>query len=455
MHWQTLFSNKRLYSRNLQSGDEVRGDYMRDYDRLIFSSQFRRLQNKTQVFPLPGATFVHNRLTHSLEVASVGRSLGRAVGEKIVANNQDSLTQNAKDFYRFELSDVIQTACIAHDIGNPPFGHSGEEAIRTYFANLPLDQKDRITAELSENEFNDLLKFEGNANAFRVLTTLFLNNGLKLTYTTLASIVKYPIDSTNGFDKKTGKISTKKSGFFEQEIPFYETIATELGIINFDQSKNQYARHPFVFLVEAADDICYSIIDLEDAFRLNIVSFEKVKGLLLPFFEDEKTAEYLLKQMEEIQEEKQKLSLLRAMLINLLTQKCTAAYMENEAALLSGELNKPLIELIDSKSQILLEKISDFSVTYIYNHRSVIEKEIAGYNVIGGLLDEFVTAVLNPKSQKSRKMLQLLTGQYANNEDKTLYQNLLSVIDYISGMTDLYAVDLYRKITGIQIPEIR
>lgn len=455
MHWQTLFSNKRLNSRNQQSGDEIRGDYMRDYDRLIFSSQFRRLQNKTQVFPLPGAVFVHNRLTHSLEVASVGRSLGRAVGELIASKNQETLSKNAQDFYRFELSDVIQTACIAHDIGNPPFGHSGEEAIRTFFANLPEEQMLKIKSRLSENQFNDLLRFEGNANAFRVLTTLFLHNGLKLTYTTLASIVKYPIDSTNGFDKSTGKISTKKSGFFDQEIPFYQTIAQELGILNFDENKNQYARHPFVFLVEAADDICYSIIDLEDAFRLNIVSFEQVKGMLLPFFEGESTETFLNQQMNDIVEDKQKLSLLRAMLINLLTQKCTQAFILNEESLLSGTLNKPLIELIDLRSQELLEAIAKFSVKNIYNHRSVIEKEIAGYNVIGGLLDEFVTAALDPESQKSRKMLQLLTGQYAYSDEKSFYQNLLSVIDYISGMTDLYAVDLFRKITGIQIPEIR
>lgn len=428
---------------------------MRDYDRLIFSSQFRRLQNKTQVFPLPGAVFVHNRLTHSLEVASVGRSLGRAVGEQIALRNQTRLSNNALDFYRFELSDVIQSACIAHDIGNPPFGHSGEEAIRTFFKNLQPEDQLRISTALTTNQINDFLKFEGNANAFRVLTSLFLNNGLKLTYTTLASIVKYPIDSTNGFNKESGLISTKKSGFFEEEIPHFQTIANELGIQELDKDKNQYARHPFVFLVEAADDICYSIIDLEDAFRLNIVSFDQAKGMLLPFFENESNYEYLQNQMEEIEEDKQKLSLLRAMLINLLSQKCAKAFLENETKLLAGELNKPLIDLIDKRSIELLKVISDFSIKYIYNHRSVIEKEIAGYNVIGGLLNEFVAAVLYPESQKSKKMLQLLSGQYSYSENKSLYQNLLSVIDYISGMTDLYAVDLFRKITGIQIPEIR
>lgn len=451
MNWQTLFSNKRLGSSNRTQSDFVRNDYMRDYDRLIFSSQFRRLQNKTQVFPLPGSVFVHNRLTHSLEVASVGRSLGKAVGEKIVEKYENLLENEAKEFYKFELSAVVMTACIAHDIGNPPFGHSGEDAIRTFFRELKGENLKKMEDELSENQFNDFKKFEGNANAFRILTHIFQQNGLKLTYTTLASIIKYPSDSTHGFNKKTGLISTKKSGFFDSEIEYFKTIANELNIKRLDNEKNIFARHPFVFLVEAADDICYRIIDLEDAHRLGILSIHEAYELLLPFFEDD----YVAKRLKEIPDSKQQLSFLRAMLINQLVNKCTDVFFEHETELLNGTLNKPLIDLLDKKTTDLIDKIDAVSVKKIYNYKAVIEIEIAGYNVIGGLLEEFVTAVLNPDTAKARKILQLIPEQFGMSKEQTLYSKIQSVVDFISGMTDLYAVDLYRKMTGMQIPQIR
>lgn len=454
MHWETLFSNKRYGSRNLKNTDETRGEYLRDYDRLIFSSQFRRLQNKTQVFPLPGSVFVHNRLTHSLEVASVGRSLGRLVGEKIALQNKTTLSNNAQEFYRFGLADVIQTGCIAHDIGNPPFGHSGEDAIRTFFEELSTPQKETIEKELTVNQFNDFKNFEGNANAFRVLSTIFLKAGLKLTYTTLASIVKYPVSSTYGFDKSTGLISTKKTGYFDAELPVLEEMAKELKMTYLDEKKHLLARHPFVFLVEAADDICYRIIDLEDAFRLHILSFDEISKKLLPFFHGEPNEVYIKKQMQSMTDEKQKLSLLRAMLIGLLTRKCSEAFMENEEALLAGKVNKSLIELIDQKSIDLIDDIDTISVKKVYNHQSVVEVEIAGFHVIGGLLEEFVGAVLEPKSAKGKKIKKLIPPQFEISEEQGLYKNLLSVLDFISGMTDLYAVDLYRKITGIQIPSL-
>ncbi|AWW00206.1 deoxyguanosinetriphosphate triphosphohydrolase [Arcticibacterium luteifluviistationis] len=454
MHWETLFSNKRYGSRNLQNTDETRGEYLRDYDRLIFSSQFRRLQDKTQVFPLPGSIFVHNRLTHSLEVASVGRSLGRLVGEKIASKNAEGLSKHAIEFYKFALADVIQTGCIAHDIGNPPFGHSGEDAIRTFFEELSGSQKETLENALTDNQLADLKNFEGNANAFRVLSTIFLKAGLKLTYTTLASIVKYPIDSLHGFDKSTGLISTKKSGYFDAELSVMKEMAADLQMKTLDESKSHLARHPFVFLVEAADDICYRIIDLEDAFRLHILSFKEVEELLLPFFEGEKNEAYIKEQMLSMKDEKQKLSLLRAMLIGLLTRKCSDAFMANETALLNGEVNKSLIELIDEKSIKLIDKIDAISVSKIYNHKSVVEIEIAGFHVIGGLLKEFLGAILEPKSAKSKKMKKLIPEQFEISNDQPLYQNILSVLDFISGMTDIYAVDLYRKITGIQIPSL-
>jgi dGTPase len=453
MNWQTLFSNKRLGAEHRNAHENFRTDYMRDYDRLIFSSQFRRLQNKTQVFPLPGAVFVHNRLTHSLEVASVGRSLGKAIGEKIFEKYKDQLNQEAIEFYKFELSAVVMTACIAHDIGNPPFGHSGEEAIRTYFRELEGEKLKFLTENLSENQFNDFKWFEGNANAFRILTTIFNQSNLNLTYATLASIIKYPADSTNGFKKKSF-ISAKKSGFFDAEIEFYQRIANELNINALNEEKTIFARHPFVFLVEAADDICYRIIDLEDAHRLNIISIREARELLEPFFENQEGKKTIQEKVDTIEDDKQKLSFLRAMLIGKLVAMCTEVFFKYEAQLLDGSLNKPLIDLLDEKTIALIDKIDEISVKRIYNHKSVVEIEIAGYHVIGGLLKEFVSAVLSPDTAKSKKLLLLIPKQYGIKKDGDVYQNIQSVVDFISGMTDLFAVDLYRKITGIQIPHL-
>jgi dGTPase len=453
MNWQTLFSNKRLGAEHRNAHENFRTDYMRDYDRLIFSSQFRRLQNKTQVFPLPGAVFVHNRLTHSLEVASVGRSLGRAIGEKIVDKYENEMNQEAIAFYKFELSAVVMTACIAHDIGNPPFGHSGEEAIRTYFSELEGEKLEFLSKNLSENQFNDFKWFEGNANAFRILTTIFNQNNLNLTYATLASIIKYPADSTSGFKKKSF-ISAKKSGFFDAEVEFYRSIAAELNINALNEEKTVFARHPFVFLVEAADDICYRIIDLEDAHRLNIITIQEARDLLEPFFENQEGKKSIKEKVDTIVDDKQKLAFLRAMLIGKLVAKCTEIFFEYEDQLLNGSLNKPLIDLLDEKTNTLINKIDEVSVKKIYNDKSVVEIEIAGYHVIGGLLKEFVSAVLKPDSSKSKKLLQLIPSQYGIKKGGDVYPNILAVVDFISGMTDLFAIDLYRKITGIQIPQL-
>lgn len=452
MNWNTLYTSKRLGAEHRYEGeniDPIRNAYLRDYDRLIFSSPFRRMQNKTQVFPVPGPIFVHNRLTHSLEVASVGRSLGKAIGVNISQKYPEE-DANFHEFYRYDLPTVIATACLAHDIGNPPFGHSGESAIRNYFDNLTGETRDTLEAELSENQLNDFRRFEGNANAFRILTNP--QNGHQLTYATIASIVKYPTDSSHGFNKETGLIGTKKSGFFDAEIETYRKVATELDIIVLDDETNTFARHPFVFLMEAADDICYRIIDLEDAHRLRILTCQQVMDLLLPFWEnDEKTYNYLKNdKLLRIRDNNEKLSFLRAMLINLLTQKCTEIFMDNEEAILSGQLNKSLIDILDHHTTNCLKKVDEISIRDIYNHKSVIEIEIAGYNVIGDLLEEFVTAVLHPTRDKSKKLMQLVPKQFSTQQDN-LYANIQSVVDFIAGMSDLYAVDLYRRIKGITI----
>jgi dGTPase len=437
MNWQTLYSNKRYNESTNAPKEPGRGEYIRDYDRVIFSSPFRKLQNKTQVFPLPGAIFVHNRLTHSLEVASVGRSLGKLVGERLAEKYKGTFSSTSDDFYRFELSDVIQTACLAHDIGNPPFGHFGEEAIRTFF--VQFFEKNG-TLGLNENQIKDFIKFEGNANAFRILTTLFAKSGLKLTYTTLASVVKYPCSSSTGFNKAA--LSTKKSGFMDSEAAAMLDIANELQIPG---KSHVYSRHPFVYLVEAADDICYRIIDLEDAVKLRVIHLDEVLRLLLPLFDHSPQKGYLINKLETIKDDEQKLSLLRALLINHLTRLCTEAFLQHEDELLSGNLNSSLIDLLEEPIKLQLKKVDQFSVNRIYNHHSVIEKELSGHHVIYQLLQDFTDALIRPELEKSKKVMHLIP-EY-NKDDR--YQSLLSIVDYVSQMTDDFALDLYKKTRGI------
>lgn len=463
MEWGKLYSTIRTGdSTDKNYGDDaVRTSFQRDYDRLIFSSAFRRLQNKTQVFPLPRAVFVHNRLTHSLEVASVGRSLGKFVGDAI-AGKYEQDNEGFQNFYRYELPSVIAAACLAHDIGNPPFGHSGEDAIRSFFTGLEGEDKKAVHNGITQQQLKDFEKFEGNSNALRVLTGNFGEDepgGYRLTYTTLASIIKYPSGSLEGFDKSTGLMSTKKSGFFDSEWATYKAIAATLGIPKKEGYETVYARHPFVYLTEAADDICYRIIDMEDAHRLGIVTIDKIKELFLPFFEEAEDyldRGYVAGKMDKLNDANQKVQYLRAVWIGLMTKKLAHAFMQHEEELLAGTLEQDLMKCLPEREQKLIDDINKFSVKYIYNYKSVVEIEIAGYNVIGGLLKEFIYAVLHPGESKSYKTLQLVPAQYPiNKTDGNLYNNIQSVVDFISGMTDLYAIDMYRKITGITIPEIK
>lgn len=454
MKWQQLYSAQRSGAAQKKGNapQQVRTSYVRDYDRIIFSSAFRRLQNKTQVFPLPGAVFVHNRLTHSLEVSSVGRSLGKAAGDAI-ADKYAAEGEAFMDFYRYELPSVIAAACLAHDIGNPPFGHSGEDAIRIFFNELQGDAKKRFDNELTPLQQGDLLFFEGNANAFRTLTHHFNEDrqgGFQLTYATLASIVKYPCDSLSGFNKAS--LATRKSGFFSTELDTYRRIAEELGMPQTDAAKNIFARHPFVFLVEAADDICYRIIDFEDAFRLGIISIDNIAELFLAFFDSEsgyEARERVEQTFKGIKDDNKKIQFLRARIINLLVQKLCDLFMAHEEALLAGTLGKSLIDLLPAAQLEIITAIDKYSVANIYNHRSVVEVELAGYNIIGYLLKEFVYAILQPGSAKARKLRNLVPEQFEiSDKPDALFGNLQSVTDFIAGMTDLYAVDMYQKMTG-------
>ena len=445
MNWNQLISTTRLGQEELSNTDNKRNrtQFQRDYDRIIFSSPFRRMQNKTQVFPLPGSVFVHNRLTHSLEVASVGRSLGNMFVDKAEIEKMD-----VENPLFQEIGSVVSAACLAHDMGNPPFGHSGEDAIAQFFKK---SNEPRLKNELNEAQWRDFSQFDGNANAFRLLSHQFNGRragGFALTYTTLASIVKYPYESL--------LTEKPKFGFFQSEKVIFEGIANELGLPQINENPAKYIRHPLVFLVEAADDICYQLMDLEDAHKLKIHTFEQTSSLLMRFF-DPQTEQKQIERMKEtlnlVADPNEQIAYLRASVIGKLVKQCVDVFWERQEDILSGSYQKALIDQIPSGSLGAIQEIKKTSIRDIYNSRSVIEIEISGYQIIGTLLEVFIEAILNPEEDFSKKLLQLIPDQYGGNHAST-YEKVQAIVDFVSGMTDLYALDLYRKIKGINIPGI-
>ena len=456
MNWNNIISAKR-WGSNTDSPD-VRTGFQRDFDRLIFSSAFRRLQNKTQVFPLPGSVFVHNRLTHSLEVASVGRSLGKLIGERLIDKGVIENEEN-REFYKYELQNVIAAACLAHDIGNPPFGHSGESAISSYFKdneNYPIEGE-KLKSFFNNDEWSDLVNFEGNANSLRTLTYKFngkSEGGYRLTYTTLAAILKYPCVSP-AINKEN--INTKKYSFFDSDRNTAIKILDELNVPKIENAYyTTYKRHPFVYLTEAADDICYRIIDFEDAQRLNIVSKNEVEEMFMGLFREMKRKQDKPSKVEKtysgITDKNEAISYLRAVCINALTYKAADLFMENADNIISGSYNTGLLDALCNGSQYLTE-IEKTTTTKIYNHNSVVQLEITGYKIMNDLLSLFIPAILKKEpTHKDKKIRQLLPGQFVTNSNSS-YLKVLSVLDYVSGMTDPYAVELYRKLFGMEIPK--
>lgn len=445
-----LYSDKRTGVNIPTNSGDPRTEFQRDFDRIIFSSAFRRLQNKTQVFPLPGSVFVHNRLTHSLEVASVGRSLGSLIGQTIAEKYKVDLAHESIDFYKHNLYNVIASACLCHDIGNPPFGHSGEDAIANYFRK----NESELKSKFSDKEWSDLINFEGNANAIRVLTHQQIGKsegGLKLTYSILSAIAKYPCESI-GIDKSF--IYRKKFGFFQSEKQTFMDVAENTQMIKDDSNPLIYLRHPFVWLVEAADDICYNIIDFEDAHRLSIVEHSHCIELLSNLVKCIGIDDFnkLNQQLDKIKDKNDKVSYLRAKSINALTIRAKKVYEDNIEDFLNGKAKKPIFDLIKENCEAL-NKIIDFSNENIYNNRKVVEIENAGYNVMYELLSHFVPPILKDKdkrTQSDKKAIKLLPPTF-NYDGESAYKRVLGVLDYISGMTDNYATDLYKRIKGIEI----
>jgi dGTPase len=441
LNWSHLLSSQRTQQKALPQ-ELYRSAFEQDYDRIIFSHPFRRLQDKTQVHPLPELDFVHTRLTHSLEVSSVGRSLGKRAGETILERYPDL----KKNFSLFDFGAIVAAASLAHDLGNPPFGHAGEDAISDFFLHHPQGQyfKDKV----EQDAWTDLIKFEGNAQGFRILNKNQF--GLKLTYATLGAFTKYPCPSNfHGRDKS--RRSQKKYGFFQTEKNIFQEVAAELGILQ--PNPGSWHRHPLAFLVEAADDICYSIIDLEDGCSLGLVSYAEARSLFESVISKSKSK---LGKLDSLSNQPEKIGYLRALAIADLMEECTTFFLDHEKDILSGKFDRALCDECNSKDA--LKQIIKISIDKIYCARDVVEIEAAGHEVLPGLLDEFTKTgeflMKKGESRKYKNLQKLLPGEVemtiASNPGN-YYSMLRTVVDFISGMTDRHAISLYRKIKGMSL----
>lgn len=448
MQWQQLLSDKRL-GKAERNDEHDRTAFQKDVDRIVFSSAFRRLQDKTQVFPLAQNDYVRTRLTHSLEVSSVGRSLGTLVG-KHITTGYHLPHLSAEDF-----GSIVAAACLAHDIGNPPFGHFGEEAIRAFFSERQIGQ--RIGEKVSDEQRQDLMNFEGNAQGFRILSRLQTpdaRGGMQLTCATLGAFSKYPCTRRYCNDSH---IANKKNGLLLNDVELFGEAAEELGLLRYEEQS--WARHPLVYLMEAADDICYAIIDIEDAHQIKQINFDTAYRLLLPLVDG---ANINKKTLDNIQSNSDKISYLRAKAIGTLVQQAVTVFINHERQLLTGEHNRAIVEDIAFEEQ--LKQLTDFAAKNIYNCPAVVETEMAGYRILGELMTMFCQASEDiaaaqqhhGKTAKaaSQMLINLLPSRFIGTDrrfDNDAYTRTLKIIDYVSGMTDSYAVSLYQNLTGIRI----
>jgi dGTPase len=444
MNWEQLLSLKRqgdTSKRLRKEQDDTRLGFEVDYDRIIFSSAFRSLQDKTQVIPLSKTDFVHTRLTHSLEVSVVGRSLGRLVGKKIL--EKYPYLQEVHGYHMNDFGAIVAAAALAHDIGNPPFGHSGEKAIGEYFS---IGKGQQYKSQLSDKEWQDLIDFEGNANGFSVVTGSRpgVEGGLRLTYATLGAFMKYPKESLP--KKPTPNIADKKYGFFQQDKAFFKEVANDLGLIP-NKSGNDigFERHPLAYLVEAADDICYTIIDFEDGINLGLVSEDFALEYLINLVKDSiDSSKY-----NALTTKEDRISYLRALAIGSLINDAVKVFIENEEAILQGKFPYALTD--KSKYNAQMNDIIKLSVKNIYQSREVIEKEINGYQIINNLLDKFITAYNNKHDGKATNFDNLLLKilpEKQNVEKETLYERLLHICHFVSMLTDGNALKFNKIISN-------
>ena len=442
MNWEQLLSLKRsgdTQKRPREAQDETRLGFDVDFDRIIFSSAFRSLQDKTQVIPLSETDFVHTRLTHSLEVSVVGRTLGRRVG-RVLLERHPNLVALGYTFNDFGA--IVAAASVTHDIGNPPFGHSGEKAIGEYFK---TGNGAKYKGKLTDKEYQDLIDFEGNANGFKILTESRegVFGGLRLSYATLGAFLKYPKESLP--KNPTNHIVDKKYGFFQSEKQEFLDVVEDLGMLQKSAEAISFYRHPLAYLVEAADDICYTIIDFEDGINLGLIEEEFALEYMIKLVKDTIDS----KKYHSLKHKTDRVSYLRALAIGVLINEAVAIFLENEAAILAGTFEKSLLEKCAYEAQI--NDIIKISVAKIYNSTEVVEKEVAGYRIIADLLDVFVTALNNTfdgnPSNFDKLVLNLLPEEY-KIENVNLYDRIMQVCSYVSRISDSYAIRMHKKLTG-------
>lgn len=434
MKWEELLIARRT-GRQTPRIEHSRTEFQRDYDRIIFSAPFRRLQNKTQVFPLPGSVFVHNRLTHSIEVASVGRSLGHTVSQMLVD------AKEAPAELLDSISDIVSAACLAHDMGNPPFGHSGERAIQHYFLN---GRGQEFIKDLPEAQRTDVQNFDGNANTFRLLSHTFAGRrlgGFSLTYPALASIIKYPRPS----------LGVKKFGYFQQDAETFLSIMETLKIPMTDSEHSTFARHPLVFLVEAADDICYQAMDVEDAYRLGIFTYDETRNLFTSYFDpdaDASTFESLDNVCVHVTDRHEQVAYMRTLVIGLLVRSVARIFCSNIGQILEGAFHGSLISHLEGRPKEAMGQMASTAIQRIYCHQSVAQIDLSGFEIIGTLTDKFLEALTHQDQYYSNLLLPFIPEQYRVGQEASIYDKVMSAVDTVSGMTDLYALDLYKRITG-------
>jgi dGTPase len=441
MDWKQLLSAQRLGKTKVTKIVPGRSPFQQDFDRISFSSAFRRLQDKAQVFPLAENDYVRTRLTHSMEVACIGRSLGTGVGVYICDNHKLDAIQPS------DIGAVVAAASLAHDIGNPPMGHSGEEAIRDWFCHSALGKK--MKRKMTKREQADIIHYEGNAQGFRVLAKLQMPDnigGMQLTSATLAAFAKYPVEAIN-INKKYG-ISAKKFNFFQDDRDLFAQVAANTGLRKLPGQDYAWSRHPLVFLVEAADDISYQIVDFEDGHKLGIISYDEIEKLFMAVIKKPE----MQKDIDALHDRTDKVEFMRAKAIGTLIGEVIESFIKNHDQILAGEFNQPLVESIPSTEA--LKVIQQRSAADIYTYQRAVEIEAAGFELTEGLLNAFAAAIndYEKPSYRSKKMLQLIPVKYRNVNPDSPYLRLLNLLDFISSMTDSYAVALYKKIKGISLP---
>lgn len=452
--WQNLLSADRP-GAGKAPGTPERTPFQQDYDRIVFSSAFRRLKDKTQVFPLSRSDYVRTRLTHSLETSCVGRSLGAVIGREIIARH------GLSDLESGDFGAVVAAACLAHDLGNPPFGHAGEDAIREWFRSSGILERH----DFSPAQRADFERFEGNAQGFRIVTRLQSpsNPGMQLTSAVLAAFTKYPRPShlaAQNFATETGQElpelkgkSAAKFGFYQHDAASFVGIARSTGLIERIPGV-AWRRHPLAFLVEVADDTCYLVVDLEDAARLGYVPYRDAECLLADLAGDSVSGGRL----DRLHDSKERIEYLRAKAIGRLLESAAAVFLENEDAILEGRFDEELLQ--QSSAAGPLQAVLKLAKETIYTAQPALEIETAGFEVLGSLLGLFSQAVeahagFGRMSSRERMLLKLLPKQflsYDGTPDADPYVRLLQIADFVSGMTDSYAVDLYRKLKGFDLP---